>query len=335
MLYRDQGDEYVTRVVNLTSDIHTFTRALRRIKADGGGDTPEDLQSALNDALHRVHWNKDGLRLGFIITDAPPHLYDTQDFNYIEAAKVAKGRGIKLFSVGTGGLDIQGEYILRQISQLTYAKYLFLTFGEKKGDSQGGRPGSVSHHTGSNYQTDRLEAIIIKLANEEVAWFTDKELYQGDDYFEAHKIEDESREETLSLLFSDAVDQLVDYASFRIEDKTKLGVLPLILKTKAGEVSAEYFSEQLILSVSTNKQFVLVSRKNLQDILDEQKLQLSGLIDETTTMEVGALLGAELLMAGELYEKQDSFELFLKLLRVETGEILSVTKLVLDRNLGL
>jgi hypothetical protein len=38
---------------------------------------------------------------------------------------------------------------------------------------------------------------------------------------------------------------------------------------------------------------------------------------------------------GKLYAKQDGFELFLKLLRVETGEVLSVTKAVIDRRLGL
>ncbi len=64
-----------------------------------------------------------------------------------------------------GGLDLGGEYVLRQISQYTYGTYIFLTYGER-GESEGGVAGSVSHHTGANYQTDRLEAIIIRLARQ-------------------------------------------------------------------------------------------------------------------------------------------------------------------------
>ena len=50
---------------------------------------------------------------------------------------------------------------------------------------------------------------------------------------------------------------------------------------------------------------------------------------------LGQLIGAKMLVTSRIYGKADSFEIFLKLLRVETGEILSVTKLVVDRDLGL
>ncbi len=53
----------------------------------------------------------------------------------------------------------------------------------------GGRePGSVSHHTGANYQTDKLEAIIIRFAREELVHLTDKPLDQEQDYFLAQKV---------------------------------------------------------------------------------------------------------------------------------------------------
>jgi len=64
-------------------------------------------------------------------------------------------------------------------------------------------------------------------------------------------------------------------------------------------------------------------------------LQLSGLLTEAETTRIGELLGAELLLAGELYQKVDNYELFLKLIRVETAEILAVTKIIIDSDLGL
>ncbi|MCK5076169.1 MAG: hypothetical protein KAR38_07315, partial [Calditrichia bacterium] len=63
--------------------------------------------------------------------------------------------------------------------------------------------------------------------------------------------------------------------------------------------------------------------------------QLSGLTDEKNTPKVGKLIGAEIILTGNLYSKNENYELFIKLLRVETGEILSVTKILIDNQLGL
>ena len=335
VLYRDKDDKYRTQVVPLTADIDAFRGALEQVRAGGGGDTPEDLQAALHKAMRNVDWNEDGLRLGFVITDASAHLDYGQRYTYISAALEAKKKGIKLFTVGTGGLGLRGEYVLRQISQLTYAKYLFLTYGKETGENVGGAAGSVSHHTGSNYQTDKLEAIIMRLAKEEISNFTDDPLEMDEGYFEAEKVDHESREETLSKLFKDAISNLIDYSTLKIEDSRRLGVLPIHAKTEHSELNAEYFQEQVQLSVAQNNQFVLIARKDLQAVLEEQKLQLSGLLTEAQTIKIGELLGAELLLAGELYEKEDSYDLFLKLLRVETAEILAVTKIIVDKKLGL
>src|SRR5882757_7264849 len=45
--YRDRGDEYVTKVFNLTDDLDGIYAHLQSFKADGGGDTPESVNEAL------------------------------------------------------------------------------------------------------------------------------------------------------------------------------------------------------------------------------------------------------------------------------------------------
>ena len=177
--YRDQDDDFITKLIPFTSDLQAFQREINKLDAKGGGDDPEDLQSALKDAMQKMNWNDQGIRLAFIITDAAIHLDYGQKYTYVRAAEEAKAKGIKIFSVGTGGLDIAGEYILRQISQYTYGKYIFLTYGEE-GESEGGRPGSVSHHTGSNFQTDKLEAIIIHFAKEELSHLSEIEVIEDE-----------------------------------------------------------------------------------------------------------------------------------------------------------
>jgi Mg-chelatase subunit ChlD/PBP1b-binding outer membrane lipoprotein LpoB len=333
VLYKDVEDEYLTEVIPMTRNLDDFQESLSRVEAYGGGDTPEDLQAALQKAVKTIRWNRDGIKLAFIITDAPPHLDYGQKYTYTDAVKDAKEMGIKFYGVGTGGLDLMGEYILRQIAQYTAGKYIFLTYGER-GESEGGAPGSVSHHTGSNYETDKLEAIIIRFAREELSYQTDLPLEEPEPYFEAHKIAEEEREETLKILFNLAFEQLADFSTIQIPKGTALAILPLAAADEELAANAEYFTERLIMSGAEQELWTMVERKDLQSIIEELKLQLTGLTADDAAL-VGKLLNAEMLLTGSLYGREDQFELFLKLLRVETGEILSVTKAHIDRNLGL
>lgn len=335
VLYKDEGDEeYVTRIVHLTENLDKFQKKLNLVEAYGGGDTPEDLQAALEDSMQEIKWNSKGIRLAYIITDAPPHLDYGQEFDYTRASITAKEKGIKIHSVGTGGLPLDGEYVLRQISQFTSGRYIFLTYGEG-GESEGGVAGSVSHHTGANFQTDKLEAIIIRFAKEELANLSDKPLDPDDPFFEATKIDTEEKEETLDTLFNMAMEQLRDYSSYNVGLKTKAAIVPFSFNPEGLGLDAEYFTERLILSSELSDIFTLVERKDIQKILEEQNLQLSGITEGEDAVKIGQILNADVLITGNLFGKEDSFELFLRLVRVETGEILSVTRSVIDRSLGL
>ncbi len=334
VLYRDRGDEYVTRLIPLTSDLDAFQTELNKIQAAGGGDIPEDLQSALADAVQKVGWNRDGIRLAFVITDAPPHLDYGQKYTYAGAAADAKKQGIKIFSVGTGGLNLAGEYVLRQIAQYTSGRYIFLTYGEQ-GESEGGAPGSVSHHTGDKFQTDKLETIIIQFAKEEINNVLGAGRESDGDYFSATQVGDEGSAETLQKLFEQAVAQLADYSTIAIPEKTAATVLPISPKDATLAVNAEYFGEQLGLSLSRSKTFTMVERKDLQAILKELSLQLTGAVSDKDAVKVGKLTGAKMIIAGSLYGNAEYYELFLKLLRVESGEVLSVTKARINKKLGL
>ncbi|HNF24677.1 MAG TPA: VWA domain-containing protein [Leptospiraceae bacterium] len=334
VLYRDKGEEYVTKVIPFTSDLDVFRKELDRVSADGGGDYPEDLQSALDEAVNKLNWNRDALKLSFIITDAPPHIDYGQKFNYMEAAKKSKRMGMKIFSIGTGGLDVQGEYTLRQISQYTYAKYIFLTYGEK-GESEGGAPGSVSHHTGANFATDKLESIVIRFAKEEYFHANGKPLEEGESYFSANKIKEEKREDTLLKLFDKGVSQLSDFSSLKLEQSSTLGILPAQTEDKSILKNAEYFSEQLLISVKKNSQFKIVERKDLQKVLKEWKLAQDLGNEEESAARYGKMLGAKLLLISRVYKKTNNYEMYMKLLNSETGEVLSVTKLLIAKELGL
>ncbi|HOJ49785.1 MAG TPA: VWA domain-containing protein [Spirochaetota bacterium] len=335
VLYKDRGDEYVTKVVPLTDNLDDFKKELDQVFASGGGDGPEDLQEALKDTIKYIKWNNNGIRLAFIITDAPPHLdYEDQKYTYVNAVKDAKAMGIKISSVGTGGLPLMGEYVLRQISQYTSGKYIFLTYGER-GESEGGSQGAVSHHTGENFTTDKLESIIIGLVKEELSYLVEGKIEIRDEYFKATKKEGIKKEEILKELFDKAITQLVDYSSVKIEAGTPTAIINLTTSENQIKKQAEYFTEQIALSLANNKIFKMVERKDLQSILKELELQSSDLFDEDKSAKLGKFLGAKILITGKVYTKKDNYEIFLKTVRVETAEVLSITKIVIDKGLGL
>ncbi len=334
VLYRDRDDAYDTKIIPFTSDLNTFREALNRVTADGGGDTPEDLQAALEAALHKMEWDTRAIRLAYIITDASLHTDYGQAFTYARAAQEAKIAGIKIFTVGTGGLDIAGEYVLRQIAQFTYGKYIFLTYGEK-GESAGGRTGSVSHHTGTNFNAENLESIIIRFTKQELAWQSDIAVQTEIPYFEADKIDEETRQQTLEKLFTQATQELIRFSAMEIKPGTPAAILPFKVKLSSLANNAEYFNEQFVLTVRKNNLLHLIERQDLQRITEEIGLRLSGVTDEANVSRLGHLIGADLLISGRLYFKDRRYEIFLKLLRVQTGEVLSVTRVRLDPKLGL
>jgi len=73
--YRDRGDQFITRRVDLSADLDSVYAALMDFHADGGGDTPESVNKALHDAVHQMSWSQDSqaYQVIFLVGDAPPH----------------------------------------------------------------------------------------------------------------------------------------------------------------------------------------------------------------------------------------------------------------------
>jgi Mg-chelatase subunit ChlD len=79
--YRDRGDEYVTRILPVTSDLDQVYSTLMEYRADGGGDGPENVRRALAEAVRNAGWSARSngtVQIIFLVGDAPPH-EDYQD----------------------------------------------------------------------------------------------------------------------------------------------------------------------------------------------------------------------------------------------------------------
>jgi len=102
--YRDRGDQYVTKVFDLSDDLDAVYGHLMEFQAGGGGDTPESVNQALNEAVTKVSWSKDpgALKVIFLVGDAPPHMDYSDDVKYPETLRLAKQAGIVIIAIQCG-----------------------------------------------------------------------------------------------------------------------------------------------------------------------------------------------------------------------------------------
>lgn len=108
--YRDRGDQYVTQVVDLSSDLDSVYATLMDFEAQGGGDTPESVNQALYDAVHNMSWSDDGqaYRVIFLVGDAPPHM-DYNEMQFPEIVKAAREKGIVVNTIQCGNIGTTME----------------------------------------------------------------------------------------------------------------------------------------------------------------------------------------------------------------------------------
>lgn len=101
--YRDRGDAYVTRTVDLSEDLDSVYAQLMELEAAGGGDGPESVNQALHDAVYRMSWsqNDSAYKVVFLVGDAPAHM-DYSEPRYPEIVAAALDRGIRVNTVQCG-----------------------------------------------------------------------------------------------------------------------------------------------------------------------------------------------------------------------------------------
>lgn len=130
--FRDRGDEYVTRVFDLTDDLDSIHQHLMKLQANGGGDTPESVNQALHEAVTKIKWsdNKKTLKLIFLVGDAPPHMNYQDDFKYADTCKLAVQKDIIINTVQCGR-DAQCTKYWQEICRLAEGSYVQI-------DQQGG-----------------------------------------------------------------------------------------------------------------------------------------------------------------------------------------------------
>jgi uncharacterized protein YegL len=154
VIYRDRGDEYVTRVFKLTDDTDAIIKEVKSIVASAGGDEPESVNEALHAAIHDINWDRDvdTEKTIFLIGDAPPHFYEN-DYMWENEVKEALKKEIIINTIGASGLSADGVDIFTKIAKGSEGTFEYLTYkGEYVTDS--GETETVMMAGGDYYTMD-------------------------------------------------------------------------------------------------------------------------------------------------------------------------------------
>jgi len=113
--YRDRGDEYETKVVDLSDDLDSVYASLMDFQAGGGGDTPESVNKALYEAVYSMSWSQadranpdNAYQVIFLVGDAPPHM-DYNEVRYPEIVASAQAKGIVINTIQSGDMPVTIE----------------------------------------------------------------------------------------------------------------------------------------------------------------------------------------------------------------------------------
>lgn len=124
VVYRDQGDEFVTRTFEFTNNMSQVQSNLGNQSAGGGGDTPEAMEVAMSRAVG-LNWRNDAIKSMLLVADAPPHSGDVA--MTWAATEAARAKRIQIVPVAASGVDDAAQYIMRAMAAATQSRYAFLT----------------------------------------------------------------------------------------------------------------------------------------------------------------------------------------------------------------
>lgn len=123
---------------------------------------------------------------------------------------------------------------------------------------------------------------------------------------------------------STLIDKLIYKAVSELSNTRKLNISSLaVWKIESQEpgLDKENIRLKIINSLVNNTAFKVLSRKHLAELMAEQSLSLSGIIDSTKAVNIGGLIGVEGFVTGYITKQKNRIELSLNLIKTSSGEV--------------
>lgn len=157
LFYRDKGDEYVTRYFDFSTDIALQQQNLTNQNANGGGDTPEAVDTALKEASKKQWMSNAKTKLIVHVADAPAH--DNLLNSWRDAVELLRKQNIHIITVASSGIDKYTEFFMRSQSLLTDGAYIYLTDHSGIGNSH------LEATTAEPLEIEYLNSALVRVIN--------------------------------------------------------------------------------------------------------------------------------------------------------------------------
>lgn len=160
VFYRDRDDAYITKSSALSADISKTVDFIKKQYADGGGDYPEAVHSALEEAVWGQQWSENAIaRICFLLLDASPHQSPEVNASLQKSIREAARRGIRIVPVTASGIQKDTEFLMKFFGLATNGSYVFLT-------DHSGIGGKHLEPTTDEYKVEPLNELLVRLITE-------------------------------------------------------------------------------------------------------------------------------------------------------------------------
>lgn len=107
--------------------------------------------------------------------------------------------------------------------------------------------------------------------------------------------------------------------------KTKIAVLDFQLQGEGYETAdmGQIVAEWLITALVKEGRFDVIERRLLNKLMEEQRLVMTGIVDESSATELGKLLGVKVIISGSVMKVQNMMEVNSRIIDVESGSIVA------------
>lgn len=101
--------------------------------------------------------------------------------------------------------------------------------------------------------------------------------------------------------------------------------------TGMGSGFSAYIADKLKIAIERSAGFSLFEEEQLEAMIETMKLNMSGLFDEETAVEIGKIQGARAILSGRFYETKLGIDLFIGLVDIESGALAESAEISLPK----
>jgi len=122
------------------------------------------------------------------------------------------------------------------------------------------------------------------------------------------------------------IDELSRQITAKVSAKQKTTIAVVEFADLEGHVTnfGRFLAEELITRLHETEKFKVIERQLLNQVIKEQKLSLTGIVDPTSAKKLGRLLGVDAIVSGSISDLGKTLRVNARLISTETGEIFAV-----------